>query len=124
MAHAALQFLFWRVFMRITYICPPHLNFRLDPYQWNEMFDSSREAIEYLSVNDETLDTVFIYAYTATSCALVQYHTWARRRDPGALETLKMIKETAVRWEKLVQPGESFLTTITTIYTDSSGKIK
>jgi hypothetical protein len=106
MSHAALQFLFWRVFMRITYTCPAHIQFRLNPVHWTAMVDWSRESIEWLVENDSALDTIFIFAYTATSCALVQYHTWARRRDRSALDTLKIVKDVAVKWERDVQPGK------------------
>ncbi len=106
MSYVALQFLFWRVFMRITYSGPPHLTFRLRVENWTRLVLLSREAIDWLNCNDECLDSVFIYAYTATSCALIQYHTWARRRDPAALETLRMVKDVAVRWETAVQPDQ------------------
>lgn len=69
------------------------------------MVQWSTESITWVSQNDEALDTLFIFPYTATSCALVQYHTWARRRAPEALEMLKLIQETATRWEQTVQPG-------------------
>lgn len=110
--YAALHFLFWRVFMRITYICPPHLSFGLEPVDWTRMVQWSREALEWLSHHDEVLDTLFVFPYTATSCALVQYHNWARRRDRDALESLKLVRETALRWEAEVQPGQSFLSKI------------
>ena len=106
MSYAALQFLFWRVFMRITYNCPHHISFRLNIQNWNRLVNWSREAIEWLGQNDEALDTLFIYSYTATSCALVQYHTWARRRDPAALEALRVIKEIVLKWETVVQPDQ------------------
>ena len=106
MSFAALQFLFWRVFMRITYTCPPHLSFQLHTGQWSQIIGWSREAIEWLSHNDGALDTLFIYSYTATSCALVQYHAWARRRDPSAIDTLRLVKDVASRWETAVQPDQ------------------
>jgi hypothetical protein len=92
--------------MRIQYTCPPHLQFRLRADNWSAMVKWSSESIHWLSHNDEALDTVFIYPYTATSSALIQYHTWARRRSPEALEMLKLIRDTATRWEQAVQPGE------------------
>ena len=92
--------------MRIQYTCPPHLSFRLHMDNWNAMLNWSTESIEWLAANDEALDTLFIYPYAGTSCALIQYHTWARRRTPEALRMLEIVKETATRWEKAVQPGE------------------
>lgn len=107
LSYTALQFLFWRVFMRITYTCPPHVTFRLHIKDWNDMLKCSTESIRWLHAKDDALDTIFIYAYTATSCALVQYHTWARRRTRQALDMLKLVKETANKWEAAVKPGRS-----------------
>lgn len=74
---------------------------------WSEMTAWATEALDWLYQNGEALDTVFIYAYTATSCALVQYHTWVRRKDAASLESLKVVRDTALQWEAAVQPGES-----------------
>ncbi|KIS00249.1 hypothetical protein L804_01658 [Cryptococcus deuterogattii 2001/935-1] len=106
MAFVAVQFLFWRVFMRIDYQCPQHLTFTLDISKWTQLVTWSRQALEWLDSNDSVLDTVFIYPYAATSCALIQYHTWARRGDMEALDTLKKVKGTAMRWEGIAQPDQ------------------
>ncbi|OCF33672.1 hypothetical protein I316_04746 [Kwoniella heveanensis BCC8398] len=106
LGYTGLQFLFWRVFMRITYSCPPHLTFVVQVAHWSKMIEWSRQALEWLDKNDDALDTLFIFPYAATSCALIQYHTWARRGDSEALETLKLVKETASRWEQTVQPDQ------------------
>ncbi|WWC72610.1 uncharacterized protein I206_106572 [Kwoniella pini CBS 10737] len=106
LGYTALQFLFWRVFMRITYSCPPHLKFSLQISHWSKMIEWSRECLEWLDANDDALDTLFIFPYAATSCALIQYHTWARRGDDSALATLKLVKQTATRWEHAVQPDQ------------------
>ncbi|KAL7422853.1 hypothetical protein Q5752_002149 [Cryptotrichosporon argae] len=106
LAHAALQFLLWRVFMRITHILPPHLTFTLDTDRWSKLIDWSRQAIFWLKHNDAALDSVFIFPYAATSCALIQYHSWARRGDPCALDTLRIVKETVERWAQTVQPDQ------------------
>ena len=106
LSYTSLQFLFWRVFIRITHTCPPHLTFSLNTEYWDMVVQYSAESIEWLSQNDQALDTVFIYAYTATSCALIQYHTWARRRTARSLEMLRLVKNTAERWEAAVQPGK------------------
>ncbi|WWD07290.1 hypothetical protein V865_005387 [Kwoniella europaea PYCC6329] len=106
LGYTALQFLFWRVFMRITYSCPPHLTFCVEVSHWSKMIAWSRDALEWLDANDDALDTLFVFPYAATSCALIQYHTWARRGDSAALDTLKLVKETATRWEHAVQPDQ------------------
>ncbi|EIW66297.1 hypothetical protein TREMEDRAFT_35093 [Tremella mesenterica DSM 1558] len=106
MGYCALQFLFWRVFIRITHILPPHIKIGVEVERWSQTTQMASEAIEWLSHNDDALDSLFIFPYAATSCALIQYHTWARRRDSSALEMLKLIKETAHNWEKVVQPDQ------------------
>ncbi|WVQ70549.1 hypothetical protein IAR50_000068 [Cryptococcus sp. DSM 104548] len=109
MSFATVQFLFWRVFMRIEYHCPPQISFGLDVQQWSKIIDWSREALEWLDRHDDALDTVFTYSYAATNCALIQYHTWARRGDQAALGSLRLVKETATRWEAIVQPEQMSL---------------
>ncbi|WRT70727.1 uncharacterized protein IL334_007725 [Kwoniella shivajii] len=104
--YTALQFLFWRLFTRITHSCPPHLTFSLELSHWSKMIKWSKDALEWLDVNDDALDTLFIFPYAATSCALIQYHTWARRGDSDSLGALKLVKETATKWENTVQPDQ------------------
>ncbi|ORX40990.1 fungal-specific transcription factor domain-domain-containing protein [Kockovaella imperatae] len=108
-ARAALKFLFWRVFLRITYVVPPHLQLRIQVADWTDMVQNAAEAIQWLSSNDSVLDTIFVFAYTLTSCALVHYHTWARRKDPVSLEMLRLVRDTAQRWEEQVQPDQMSL---------------
>ncbi|CED82542.1 Zn(2)-C6 fungal-type DNA-binding domain [Phaffia rhodozyma] len=102
--YTAILFLFWRVHQRISYEGPRHLTFCLDISSWTECFSLSKEAIFWLDANDSALDTFFVTSYSATSIALIQYHTWARRKDPAALEALKTLSGTCRRWETAVQP--------------------
>jgi len=93
--------------MRITHTLPPHLTVQLKTEQWSKLVQWSKESIDWLSHNNVVLDSLFIYPYTATSAALIQYHTWVRRMDPAALDALKVAKEVASEWERIVQPGMS-----------------
>jgi len=93
--------------MRITHTLPPHLTVQLKTEQWSKLVQWSKESIDWLSHNNVVLDSLFIYPYTATSAALIQYHTWVRRMDPAALDALKVAKEVASEWERIVQPGTS-----------------
>ncbi|KAL7412840.1 fungal-specific transcription factor domain-containing protein [Mrakia frigida] len=97
--YTALLFLFFRVFMRISYSLPSHLQFSLDVVTWSELVEDSRQAIEWLDKNDHALDTMFLVSYATTSVALVQYHTWARRKDPKALNSMKQLRDIGRRWE-------------------------
>lgn len=55
-----------------------------------------------LAAPPKVLDTIYITSYACTSIALVQYHTWARRKDPQALESLRILKDIVKRWEVCV----------------------
>lgn len=105
MSHCALQFLFWRPFMRLSYSLPAHLKrIAMTIERWSALVQWSRESIAWLERNEESLDHVFIVPYTITNCALIQYHTWIRRRDPDSLASLEIIKKTVTRWETAVRP--------------------
>ncbi|WOO82049.1 Acetamidase regulatory protein [Vanrija pseudolonga] len=105
LAYTAVQFLFWRAFIRVA-DSPSHIKFTLDVKKWAQLVHNSRLAIEWINANNPQLDTFFHIPYAATSCALVQYHHWARHRDPAALETLKLVKDMVSRWEEALQPDQ------------------
>jgi hypothetical protein len=62
------------------------------------------DAIDWLDHNDKVYDVWMLVAYAATSCALVQYHTWARRQDQDAAVKLKKLRDCIRRWEKSLSP--------------------
>jgi len=62
------------------------------------------EAIDWLDANEHHYDVWMLVAYAATSCALVQYHTWARRKDTNAQEKLRKLRDCVRRWEANLQP--------------------
>lgn len=105
LGYTAVQFLFWRAFIRVA-DSPSHIKFTLDVKKWGQLVHNSRLAIEWVNANNPQLDTFFHIPYAATSCALVQYHHWARHRDPAALETLKLVKDMVSRWEEALQPDQ------------------
>ncbi|TXT05917.1 hypothetical protein VHUM_03678 [Vanrija humicola] len=105
LAYTAVQFLFWRAFIRVA-DSPSHITFTLDVKKWAQLVRNSRLGIEWINANNSHLDTFFHIPYAATSCALVQYHHWARHRDPAALETLKLVKDMVARWEEALQPDQ------------------
>ena len=70
--YAAVNMLFWRVFMRISYSCPALLKFCLTVEKWTELVQMTGDAIDWLDANDRIYDIWLLVAYCATSCALVQ----------------------------------------------------
>ncbi|KAF7778524.1 transcriptional regulator family: Fungal Specific TF [Agaricus bisporus var. burnettii] len=102
--YASISMMFWRVFMRISYICPAHLKFGLTVENWTELIKLTGEAIDWLDVHEEVYDVWLPVAYAMTSCALVQYHTWVRRRDIRAAEKLRQLRDCIRRWEKAINP--------------------
>ncbi|KAI0664661.1 fungal-specific transcription factor domain-containing protein [Cubamyces menziesii] len=88
-----VNMIFWRVFMRISYSCPAHLKFSLTVEKWTALVKMSGEAIDWLVAHEEIYDVWLLVAYCATSCALIQYHTYARRQDPDAQKKLKKLRD-------------------------------
>ncbi|OBZ69223.1 Acetamidase regulatory protein [Grifola frondosa] len=91
--YSCVNMIFWRVFMRISYSCPAHLKFSLTVEKWTALVKLSGDAIDWLDAHEQMYDVWLLVAYCATSCALVQYHTWARRKDPGAQAKLKKLRD-------------------------------
>ncbi|KAF9448024.1 hypothetical protein P691DRAFT_705734 [Macrolepiota fuliginosa MF-IS2] len=102
--YACLCMMFWRVFMRISYTCPAHLKFGLTVEQWTGLVRLTGEAIDWLDAHEEIYDVWLLVAYAATSCALVQYHTWVRRKDQEAADKLRKLRDCIRRWEKSINP--------------------
>jgi hypothetical protein len=90
--------------MRISYTCPAHLKFSLTVEKWSNLVSLSGDAIDWLDRHEHMYDVWLLVAYSATSCALVQYHTWARRRDTDAQEKLKKLRDCVRRWEASISP--------------------
>lgn len=102
--YSCVLMIFWRVFMRISYSCPEHLKFSLTIESWTNLVELTGDAIDWLDRNDKIYDVWMLVAYAATSCALVQYHTWARRQDQDAAMKLKKLRDCVRRWEKSLSP--------------------
>ncbi|KAI9510216.1 fungal-specific transcription factor domain-containing protein [Russula earlei] len=102
--YCCVLMIFWRVFMRISYSCPEHLKFALTIESWSNLVELTGDAIDWLDLNDKLYDVWMLVAYAATSCALVQYHTWARRQDQDAAMKLKRVRDCIRRWEKSLSP--------------------
>ena len=67
-----VNMIFWRVFMRISYSCPTHLKFSLTVEQWTALVKMSGDAIDWLDAHEDLYDVWLLFAYCATSCALIQ----------------------------------------------------
>ncbi|EIW84945.1 hypothetical protein CONPUDRAFT_162259 [Coniophora puteana RWD-64-598 SS2] len=102
--YSCVCMIFWRVFMRISYSCPAHLKFGLTVENWSNLVLLTGEAIDWLDKHENVYDSWLLVAYAATSCALVQYHTWARRQDNEAAEKLCKLRDCIRRWESSISP--------------------
>lgn len=71
-SHACIGLIFWRVFARIQYTMPAHLEFAITVEAWTALTTNSAKAIEWLDNHEGLYDTWLIVAYCLTSCALVQ----------------------------------------------------
>ncbi|KAL4077326.1 fungal-specific transcription factor domain-containing protein [Scleroderma yunnanense] len=97
--YSCVCMIFWRVFMRISYTCPTHLKFGLTVETWSTLVKLTGESIDWLDAHEHAYDVWLLVAYAATSCALVQYHTWARRQDSDAALKLRKLRDCVRRWE-------------------------
>ena len=97
---ACLMMLFWRVFMRISYVCPTHLTFSLTIERMTALIRYSSESIAWVEKNDFYLDTMQIVSYSLVFSATVQYHAWVRRGDQSALGNLKKLRDIMMRYRK------------------------
>ncbi|KAF7796719.1 hypothetical protein EIP86_007902 [Pleurotus ostreatoroseus] len=97
--YCCVNMLFWRVFMRISYSCPEHLKFALTVEKWTQLVQLSSDAIDWLDAHERMYDVWLLVAYCATSCALIQYHTYARRQDQDAMNKLKKLRDCVRKWE-------------------------
>ncbi|KAH0830630.1 hypothetical protein J3R83DRAFT_2085 [Lanmaoa asiatica] len=102
--YSCVCMIFWRVFMRISYTCPAHLKFGLTVETWSALVQLTGESIDWLDTRERMYDIWLLVAYAATSCALVQYHTWARRQDADAAAKLRKLRDCVRRWEGSISP--------------------
>ncbi|KAG9318550.1 hypothetical protein JVU11DRAFT_642 [Chiua virens] len=102
--YSCVCMIFWRVFMRISYTCPAHLKFGLTVATWSALVRLTGESIDWLDAHERMYDVWLLVAYAATSCALVQYHTWARRQDTEAAAKLRKLRDCVRRWEGSISP--------------------
>ncbi|CAO1638625.1 unnamed protein product [Sympodiomycopsis kandeliae] len=98
LAHACIQMLFFRVFMRISYSCPKHLKFSLNIERMNDLIRWSRESIDWVDASGAFyVDTMQFVTYALVFCATVQYHAWIRRSDKQGLGYLTKLRESVKR---------------------------
>ncbi|KAJ9119172.1 hypothetical protein QFC22_003664 [Naganishia vaughanmartiniae] len=107
MLHAsftALQFLMWRPFLRLQFTLPKHIKLAMNIATWSKLLKLSHEVIEWLEQHEDALDTIYVFAYAISNCALIQYHTWVRRREDSSLRALETLRNIVQRWEAALQP--------------------
>ena len=115
--------MFWRVFARIQYTVPSHLKFSLTVERWTELSARSAMVIDWFDEHETVYDSWLFVAYSITSCALIQvspfippgllfvnycgdqYHTWARRKDTDAQDSLRRLRDCVKRWDRVVEQG-------------------
>ena len=83
MLYTCVNMIFWRVFMRISYACPPHLKFSLTVEKWTYLYNITGDVIDWLDKHETMYDVWLVTAYSATSCALVQVSSRSLDVDPG-----------------------------------------
>lgn len=72
LAHCAVVILFYRCFMRFSFLCPPHVTIDMNVARWDKVLTATREAIEWTASHSDILDGPFIVPYALSLCAVIQ----------------------------------------------------
>jgi hypothetical protein len=72
LAHCAVVILFYRCFMRFSFLCPPHVTIDMNVARWGKVLNATREAIEWTASHSDILDGPFIVPYALSLCAVIQ----------------------------------------------------
>ncbi|KAL7423626.1 hypothetical protein Q5752_001207 [Cryptotrichosporon argae] len=91
--------LLYRPFMRWSFMVPPALELNMGIPEWTELLACSRGCIEWAANQEELADLLFVGPYALGICGLIQYHTWARRREADGVVLLEKARRDVVeRW--------------------------
>ncbi|WVF66525.1 hypothetical protein IAT40_001265 [Kwoniella sp. CBS 6097] len=104
--HTTVLILLYRPFMRWSFICPPHLDLSLDIPAWMEINPATHQVLEWATNQDELADLLFFGPYALSLSGLVQYHSYARRREwDGVVMLEKFNRDGVDRWINGMGPG-------------------
>ncbi|WVQ84270.1 hypothetical protein IAT38_006422 [Cryptococcus sp. DSM 104549] len=108
--HTTLTILLYRPFMRWSFICPAHLDLSLDLPVWITLNSATRHALEWAANQDDLADLLFIGPYALVLACLIQYHSYARRREWDGVVMLEKFQRDAVdRWTSRASGGHLVL---------------
>ncbi|ODN73332.1 hypothetical protein, variant [Cryptococcus amylolentus CBS 6039] len=108
--YTLLLLLLYRPFMRWSFICPAHISLSLDMPVWLELNPASRQALEWATNQDDLADLLFFGPYALGLMCLVQYHSYARRREWDGVVMLEKFRKDAVeRWTSRAASGHMLL---------------
>jgi hypothetical protein len=97
--YTSLYLLLHRPFMRFSFIVPQHFDLNMDVETWLVLSTASRQAIEWVTNQDDVTDLLFFGPYALGLCGWVQYHTWTRRREWDGVTTLEKGRAAITRWK-------------------------
>ncbi|OCF34902.1 hypothetical protein I316_03449 [Kwoniella heveanensis BCC8398] len=104
--HTTVLILLYRPFMRWSFICPAHLDLSLDIPAWMDINPATHQVLEWATNQDELADMLFFGPYALSLCGLVQYHSYARRREwDGVVMLEKFNRDGVERWIKGMGSG-------------------
>lgn len=92
LGYACLLVLLFRVFMRISYVCPTHLKFSLTIERMTSLLDACKAACAWAAHHVYYCDTLSFVSYALVSCATLLFHAHVRRKDTVALDRLRQIE--------------------------------
>ncbi|WRT63193.1 uncharacterized protein IL334_000096 [Kwoniella shivajii] len=96
--YTSITFLLYRPFMRWSFICPSHIDLSLDIPVWMDLNPAARHALEWATNQDDPADLLFFGPYALGLMSLVQYHSYARRREWDGVMILEKFEKTTNTW--------------------------
>ncbi|KIY67758.1 hypothetical protein CYLTODRAFT_454194 [Cylindrobasidium torrendii FP15055 ss-10] len=86
--------------MRHSFIVPNHIGFNLDIPAWMKLRAAADDALRWVTAHPSVLDAPFMVSYAIILCALIQYHTWARRKEVEGITALQQLQTAIDGWSQ------------------------
>ncbi|KIR75240.1 hypothetical protein CNBG_9317 [Cryptococcus deuterogattii R265] len=104
--HTAVMILLYRPFMRWSFIVPQYLSFDLNLEVWTLVCPAARSSLEWAANLRDPSELLFFGPYALGLSCLIQYHSYARRREWDGVVVLERlltngIEKWAPRWAHL-----------------------
>lgn len=89
--HTAIMILLYRPFMRWSFIVPQSLSLDLNLEVWTLICPAARSSLEWAANREDPFEFLFFGPYALGLSCLIQYHSYARRREWDGVVVLERL---------------------------------